>query len=107
MLYSEGASEREEKESADKMKGLTRRYQSGYQLALLIKDMNITKDVIKSTGFETELPQLAIRYLEDALAILKDGADHTECLKGWEKRAGIELKQSERPKEKVVEEKAF
>ena len=84
--------------------GLTRRYQSGYQLELLIKDMNITKDVIQSTGFETELPKLAIGYLEDAMKILEEGADHTECLKGWERRGGIELKRSEVPREKVVEE---
>jgi hypothetical protein len=62
-------------------------------------------DVIQSVGFETELPRLAIGYLEDALTILKEGADHTECLKGWEKRAGIEVKTSEQPKDKVVEEK--
>ena len=67
--------------------------------------MNITKDVIQSVGFETELPKLAIGYLENALAILKEGADHTECLKGWEKRAGIELKMSKQPMEEVVKEK--
>jgi hypothetical protein len=80
------------------VKGLTRRYQSGYQLALLIKDMKTTKDVISSTGFETGLPELAS---------LKDDADHTECLKGWEKRAGMELRKSEQPTEKVVEEKVL
>jgi hypothetical protein len=69
--------------------------------------MKITKDVISSTGFETGLPELAIGYLENALAGLKDDSDHTECLKGWEKRAGIELKKSEQPTEKVVEEKVL
>lgn len=88
-------------------KGLTRRYQSGYQLGLLIKDMKITKDVISSTGFETGLPQLAIGYLEDALRGLKEDADHTECLKGWEERSGIELKKSAQPTEKVAEEKGI
>jgi len=87
--------------------GLTRRYQSGYQLALLIKDMKITKDVIQSTGFETALPELAIGYLEDALAGLKDDADHTECLKGWERRAGIELRKSEQPTKMVIDEKVL
>ena len=86
------------------MQGLTRRYQSGYQLALLIKDMKITNEVIQSVGFETDLPQLSIKYLEDAMALLKEDADHTECLKGWENRADIELKKSEQPKEKVVSE---
>jgi 3-hydroxyisobutyrate dehydrogenase len=90
---------------ANEGKGLTRRYQSGYQLALLVKDMKITKDVILSTGFETDLPQLAIKYLEDALAGLEENADHTECLKGWEKRAGFELRKSEQQTETVVKEK--
>jgi 3-hydroxyisobutyrate dehydrogenase-like beta-hydroxyacid dehydrogenase len=89
------------------VKGLTRRYQSGYRLALLIKDVKIAKDVISSTGFETGLPELAIGYLENAIASLKDDADHTECLKGWEKRAGMELRKSEQPTEKVVEEKGL
>lgn len=89
------------------MKGLTRRYQSGYQLALLIKDMKITRDVISSTGFETDLPELAIAYLEDAIRGLKEDADHTECLKGWERRAEIELKKSEQPTEEVVREKGL
>ncbi|KAE9369322.1 putative 6-phosphogluconate dehydrogenase protein [Stipitochalara longipes BDJ] len=87
--------------------GLTRRYQSGYQLALLIKDMKITKDVISSTGFETALPQLAIGYLEDAIKGLKDDADHTECLKRWERRADIELKKSAQPADDVVREKGL
>lgn len=86
-------------------KGLTRRYQSGYQLALLIKDMKITRDLVLATGFETDLPELAIKYLEDSLQGLEEGADHTECLKGWEKRAGMELKKSQQPTERVVTEK--
>jgi len=84
--------------------GLTRRYQSGYQLALLIKDMKITNDLIKSVGFETELPQLSIKYLEDAMARLPPNADHTECLKGWEQRGGIELKKTEQPNDNVIGE---
>ena len=67
--------------------------------------MKITKDVIESTGFETQLPQLAIGYLEDAIRGLKSDADHTECLKGWERRGGIELKRSPQPTEDVVGEK--
>jgi 3-hydroxyisobutyrate dehydrogenase len=67
--------------------------------------MKITRDVISSTGFETNLPELAISYLEDALMGLKSDADHTECLKGWEKRAGIELRKSVQPTERVVKEK--
>ena len=69
--------------------------------------MKITRDVISSTGFETSLPGLAIEYLEDALSGLKGDADHTECLKGWERRAGIELTKSAQPTDKVVVEKGL
>jgi hypothetical protein len=84
--------------------GLTRRYQSGYQLALLIKDMKIAKEVIGSVGFDTKLPDLSIEYLEHARGLTEPDADHTECLKGWEQRAGIQLKQSEQPTNGVVAE---
>ncbi len=87
--------------------GLTRRYQSGYQLALLIKDMKITKEVIESVGFETKLPELAIGYLSKAQEVVKPDACHTECLKGWEHRAGIELKKSPQPTTKVAEESSW
>ena len=87
--------------------GLTRRYQSGYQLALLVKDMKITKEVIEKTGFKTELPELAIRYLSEALEVVKPDACHTECLKGWEQRAGIELKKSPQPTTEVAKEDSW
>jgi 3-hydroxyisobutyrate dehydrogenase-like beta-hydroxyacid dehydrogenase len=74
---------------------LTKNYDSGYQLELLIKDAKIAKETIASTGFDSKLPDLAISYLQDAMNICKPGADHTECLKGWEKRAGIELNKTE------------
>lgn len=69
--------------------------------------MKITNEVIKSVGFETELPELSIKYLQEALDQVQPDADHTECLKSWEKRAGIELKKSEQPKEPVVSEKGM
>ena len=74
---------------------MTRKYASGYQLELLIKDVRIAKETLQSAGFETNLPDLALLYLEDAMSVCEPGADHTECLKGWEKRAGIVLKKSE------------
>jgi len=87
---------------AFRTEALTRRYESGYQLALLIKDMKITKDLVDSVGFESQLPGLSIEYLEDALSRVAPDANHEQCLKAWEQRAGIELKTSEQPKDKVV-----
>lgn len=66
---------------------------SGYQLALLVKDVKIAKEVIeKGAGFETELPGLAVRYLEEALGMVEEGACHSECIRAWEQRAGVEVK---------------
>ena len=71
---------------------LPRRYASGFQLALLIKDVGIAKGVFEHEGFETALPDLIIGYFKEALGGVKPDADHTELLKSWEKRAGVELK---------------
>jgi 3-hydroxyisobutyrate dehydrogenase-like beta-hydroxyacid dehydrogenase len=69
-------------------------YNSGYQLELLVKDVKIAKDVIERSGFQTELPTLALRYLEDGLELVEKGACHSECLRSWEKRAGVEIKKT-------------
>ncbi|GAB7353961.1 hypothetical protein MBLNU459_g4559t1 [Dothideomycetes sp. NU459] len=74
--------------------GLTRKYQSGYQLSLLVKDLKIAKSVIESTGVPSQLPDLAISMLSEALNVADEGACHTQCLKGWEKKAGVQLKQT-------------
>jgi len=74
--------------------GLTRRYQTGYQLGLLVKDVKIAKEVIESTGFQTGLPDLSLEYLQHAQKLVEPDACHTESLKGWEERAGVQLKTS-------------
>jgi hypothetical protein len=66
--------------------------------------MKITKEVIESVGFDTKLPDLSIEYLEHAKGLTDADADHTECLKGWEYRAGIELRKSEQSTNGVVVE---
>jgi 3-hydroxyisobutyrate dehydrogenase len=71
---------------------LPRRYASGFQLALLIKDVGISKEVFEKLEFETDMPDLILKYFREAATILKPDADHTELLKSWEKRAGLELK---------------
>ncbi|KIX01129.1 uncharacterized protein Z518_10195 [Rhinocladiella mackenziei CBS 650.93] len=71
---------------------LPRKYASGFQLALLIKDVGISKDLFERLNFDTDLPDLILRYFQDSMALLEPTADHTKLLKGWEKRAGLELK---------------
>lgn len=71
---------------------LPRRYASGFQLALLIKDVGISKEVFEKLDFATDMPDLILRYFRESMAQLDPTADHTELLKGWEKRAGLQLK---------------
>ena len=70
-------------------------YDTGYQLELLIKDVKIAKDVIDRSGFQSELPALALRYLEESAQHVEKGADHSECLKSWERRADVEIKKTD------------
>lgn len=69
---------------------------TGYRLGLLIKDVKIAKDTIEKSGFDSDLPSLALKYLEDSLQTVGEGADHTECLESWEQRAGGKIDKSER-----------
>lgn len=77
--------------------GLTRRFQSGYQLSLLVKDMKIAQSVIKSMGVPSALPELIVNSLSEADEIAGQGADHTECILAWEKKCGIQLKRTMMP----------
>ncbi|KAI1612455.1 2-hydroxy-3-oxopropionate reductase [Exophiala viscosa] len=75
-----------------KTDALPRRYATGYQLALLVKDMGIAKEVFEKTKFETDLPDLILKYFKQAQEGIEATADHTELLKSWEKRAGLQLR---------------
>ena len=88
--------------------GLTRRFNSGFGLALLVKDLGITEDFMKDSKFETALPAMIKGYLGDALGCIEEdrraAADHTECLRGWEKRSGVELEKTEKVKDIPMED---
>jgi hypothetical protein len=58
--------------------------------------------LLENSGFETELPGLLRGYLGDALKEVDERADHTESLRGWEKRTGLEVKRTEKV-EKIAE----
>lgn len=84
---------------------LPRTLTSGFGLALLVKDLGITQEFLEHSRFETELPGLVRRYLGDALKEVDERADHTESLRGWEKRAGFEVKKTD--KVQKIPEKDF
>lgn len=79
--------------TAYSMKSL-KSFDTGYQLQLLVKDVTIAKEVIETSGFRSDLPELALKYLEDSLDLVDAGACHTECIRSWEKRAGVEIKKT-------------
>ncbi|CAK3861742.1 2-hydroxy-3-oxopropionate reductase [Lecanosticta acicola] len=74
--------------------GLTRRFRSGYQLALLIKDMKIAKSVLEEMGVPSALPQLMIELMEEALSVAGPNADHVQVIRRWEEQVGMQLRQS-------------
>jgi 3-hydroxyisobutyrate dehydrogenase-like beta-hydroxyacid dehydrogenase len=72
--------------------GLSRRYATGFQLALMVKDMGIAAHLAEGTGFETTWPAQARDRMAAALAALGDpAADHSRALEYWESMAGVEL----------------
>lgn len=82
---------------------LPRSFDSGFGLALLVKDLGIAQEFMQESGFETRLPGLLKRYLGDALEVVGHRADHTESVRGWEERAGFEVRKTGRV-EKIEEE---
>jgi 3-hydroxyisobutyrate dehydrogenase-like beta-hydroxyacid dehydrogenase len=83
--------------------GLTRRFDSGFGLALLVKDLGITEDFMKYSGFETRLPGVLRGYLSHSMDVIGESrnktADHTECIRGWEERSGVELSKTGKVKD--------
>ncbi|KAL5372700.1 hypothetical protein DPSP01_013317 [Paraphaeosphaeria sporulosa] len=75
---------------------LTREFRSGFALALLVNDLGITQEFMREVGFETELPGVLRGHLRDALGVVEKCADHTEAIRGWERRVGLELKRTVR-----------
>jgi 3-hydroxyisobutyrate dehydrogenase-like beta-hydroxyacid dehydrogenase len=71
---------------------LTRNFNSGFGLALLVKDLGITQDFMEHSRFETRLPGLLREYLSHSMDVIgperANVADHTECIRGWEERTG-------------------
>ncbi|KAM0712061.1 hypothetical protein Q7P37_011155 [Cladosporium fusiforme] len=76
--------------------GLTGRYNSGFGLALLVKDLGITQELMDKQEFKTGLPEMLRSYLKFSLDRVDPMADHTACLRGWEERSGVQLKRTEK-----------
>jgi 3-hydroxyisobutyrate dehydrogenase-like beta-hydroxyacid dehydrogenase len=73
-----------------KFHALPRDFDTGYTVALLLKDLRIAAAVAQRAGFESELFGLLVRDFDAAVADL-GAQDITASLKHWEHRAGFEL----------------
>jgi 3-hydroxyisobutyrate dehydrogenase-like beta-hydroxyacid dehydrogenase len=69
---------------------LPRDFDTGYTVALLLKDLRIAAAVAARAGFDSELFALLVRDFDAAVADL-GAQDITASLKHWEHRAGAEL----------------
>lgn len=71
---------------------LSRRYATGFQLGLMVKDMGIAASLTERTGFDTTAPAQVRARLAAALAEMgRPDADHAQVLEYWERKAGLRL----------------
>jgi 3-hydroxyisobutyrate dehydrogenase len=70
---------------------LSRAFDSGFSLDLMVKDLKIALEVARSTGSPAPLAGACLEAWTDAQAALGPGLDHTAVVRYWEKLAGTEL----------------
>lgn len=69
---------------------MSRRYQAGFQLALMVKDLRIASALFERVGFDTPISPVVRDQFGEALAQLDDQrADLSRSLEGWERRGGV------------------
>ena len=76
---------------------LSRRFDSGFGLDLMVKDLGIALGVARDTGTAAPFAGLCRELSAAAQALLGPGADHTEFAKLSERLAGSELAPGESP----------
>jgi 3-hydroxyisobutyrate dehydrogenase-like beta-hydroxyacid dehydrogenase len=70
---------------------LPRRFDTGYSLALLVKDLRIAQGFLDEVEVESELVDVVLQGFAGALEDLGGDEDLTGSLRHWEHRAGFEL----------------
>jgi 3-hydroxyisobutyrate dehydrogenase len=70
---------------------LSRRFESGFSLELMVKDIGIALEVARETGTPTPYASLCREVWASALAMLEPGQDHTGMAKLSERLAGGEV----------------
>jgi 3-hydroxyisobutyrate dehydrogenase len=70
---------------------LSRRFDAGFSLDLMVKDLRTAMEVAHATGSPVPLGEACLEAWTEAQAALGPGADHTAVVRYWEKLAGTEL----------------
>ena len=70
---------------------LSRAFDSGFSLELMVKDLKTALEVARSTGSPAPLAEACLEAWTGAQAALGPGLDHTAVVRHWEKLAGTEL----------------
>jgi 3-hydroxyisobutyrate dehydrogenase len=71
---------------------LSRRFDSGFALALMTKDLTTALGLAETTATPTRLAAATLEIARAALAALGPGADHTELARALEAEVGTELR---------------
>jgi 3-hydroxyisobutyrate dehydrogenase len=70
---------------------LSRAFNSGFSIGLMVKDLNIALEVARATGSPMPFGEACVEAWNEAQAALGPGADHTAVVRYWEQLAGTEL----------------
>ncbi len=70
---------------------LSRTFDSGFSLDLMVKDLKTALEVARSTGSPAPLAEACVSAWSKAQAALGPGHDHTAMVRYWEGLAGTEL----------------
>jgi len=71
---------------------LSRAFDSGFSLGLMVKDLRTALDVAHATGTPAPLGEACVEAWARAEQLLGGQADHTAVVKYWERLAGSEIK---------------
>jgi 3-hydroxyisobutyrate dehydrogenase len=70
---------------------LSRRFDAGFSLDLMVKDLRTAIEVARATGSPVPLGEACLAVWTEAQKALGPGADHTAVVRYWEKLAGTEI----------------
>jgi 3-hydroxyisobutyrate dehydrogenase len=70
---------------------LSRTFNSGFSLDLMVKDLRTAQEVARATGSPFPFGEACVEAWSEAQSVLGPGADHTAVARYWEQLAGAEL----------------